>query len=216
MLYIFSDESGCFTFSREQGASLYFMVCTITTRSCAVGDDLIHLKRRVIHEGHFSRDAFHATDDPWPIRHRVFELIQQHDFRIDATILEKPKAQPHIRRTESRFYQYAWYYHLSYVAPKIVTAQDEVAISAASLETNRSKAHFKAAVNDVAQQVLPRTTWSVAFPAASTDPCIQVADYCAWAIQRKWERNDTTAYDMISDKISTEFDLWKNGTTYYY
>lgn len=216
MLYIFSDESGCFTFHRAATASRYFMVCTVATRDCAVGDDLLHLKRTVTHEGHFTRDVFHATDDPRPMRQRVFQLLQAHDFRIDATILEKSKAQPHVRRDEPTFFKYAWYYHFRYIAPKIVRPNDEVAVSAAALETRRSKAQFKSVVNDVAQQVLPNTPWSVAFPEAATDPCLQVADYCAWAIQRKWERSDTVSYDMIRDKIATEFDPWRTGRTHFY
>jgi hypothetical protein len=52
--------------------------------------------------------------------------------------------------------------------------------------------------------------------SAATDPCLQVADYCAWVIQRKWERGDTVSYDMIREKIATEFDLWKNGPNHYY
>jgi len=26
----------------------------------------------------------------------------------------------------------------------------------------------------------------------------KVADYCAWAIQRKWERDDLRSYELIS------------------
>lgn len=216
MLHVFSDESGCFSFRRTGSASRYFMVCTVATRTCGVGDELLQLKRRLIHEGHFQRDAFHASHDPRPVRQRVFELLQRHDFRIDATLLEKSKARPHVRRDEPTFFRFAWYYHFSYVADRLVTPEDEVAVCAAAIDTNRTKAHFKSAVNDVAQQVLPRTRWSVAFPLSATDPCLQVADYCAWAIQRKWERQDTSAYDMIADKIASEFDLWKSGTTHYY
>jgi len=51
---------------------------------------------------------------------------------------------------------------------------------------------------------------------AATDPCIQLADDSAWAIQRKWKRGDTASDDMIRDKTATEFDLWKSGPTHYY
>jgi hypothetical protein len=27
-----------------------------------------------------------------------------------------------------------------------------------------------------------------------SDPCLQVADYCTWAIQRKWERGDERSH----------------------
>jgi len=49
-----------------------------------------------------------------------------------------------------------------------------------------------------------------------SDPCLQVADYCVWAIQRKWERDDSRSYDLIKDKIESEFDVWSIGSTHYY
>jgi hypothetical protein len=59
---------------------------------------------------------------------------------------------------------------------------------------------------------------SVTMPdcAAAADPGIQVADYCAWAIQRKWERGDARSYDLIADKIDHEHEVWRGHTTTYY
>lgn len=58
--------------------------------------------------------------------------------------------------------------------------------------------------------------WMTDFCPASADPCLQVADYCAWAIQRKWERDDPRSYDLISDRITYEYDLWSHGNTHHY
>ena len=54
------------------------------------------------------------------------------------------------------------------------------------------------------------------FCPAATDPCIQVADYCAWAIQRKWELDDDRSYVLIADHITAEYDLFKGGNEHYY
>lgn len=35
-------------------------------------------------------------------------------------------------------------------------------------------------------------------------PCLQVADYVAWAIRRKYEDGETRYYDLVKDKIVTE------------
>ena len=59
-------------------------------------------------------------------------------------------------------------------------------------------------------------THCVAFWAYESDPCLQIADYCTWAIQRKWEGNDPRSHVLIADKIRSEFDVWQRGTTYYY
>lgn len=214
--YVFADESGCFTFKRTGHASRYFMLCTVSLDACDVGYELLGLRRHLIHHRQFDGDAFHATADRQVVRDEVFNVLRQHDFRVDATILEKSKAQPQIRTDEPTFYKYAWFYHLRHVGPKIAASGHELAITAAAIKTNRGKAHFKSAVNDVAQQVMRNTSWSVAFPPAAADPCLQVADYCAWAIQRKWERGDDRSYRLISDKVQTEFDLWASGPIHYY
>ena len=36
-------------------------------------------------------------------------------------------------------------------------------------------------------------------------PCLWVVDYCVWAIQRKWEREDARSHVLTQDKIKSEF-----------
>ncbi len=51
---------------------------------------------------------------------------------------------------------------------------------------------------------------------SSSDGCLQVADYCGWAIQRKWEAGDAAAHSQIADKIRSEYNLFGRGSTVYY
>lgn len=87
--------------------------------------------------GHGTDSEFHATTDAQAVRDRVFGVLQAHDFRIDATVLEKAKANPHTRSTEERFYKLAWWLHMKHVAPRVVRvvrACDELFVVGASLE----------------------------------------------------------------------------------
>lgn len=43
-----------------------------------------------------------------------------------------------------------------------------------------------------------------------------LADYCLWAVYRKWERGDDVNYSKIAGKVKTEFDLWAAGWKTYY
>ena len=45
---------------------------------------------------------------------------------------------------------------------------------------------------------------------------LQIADYCNWAVFRKWERNDSMFYDRIKPSLKSEFDIFRNGTRLYY
>ncbi len=214
--FLFADEAGDFAFKKGPNVSRYFIVCTVTADSCQIGEELFELRRELLWDRHQLGDYFHATEDKQAIRDYVFELIRQYDLRIDATILEKSKAQPQTRINNSRFYQYGWFYHFKNIAPGIINSDTELMITAASLGTKRERALFTQSVNEVAQQIAHPDKWVTAFCPAANDPCLQVVDYCTWAIQRKWERGDTRSYDLIKNRIRREFDLWQAGTTHYY
>lgn len=142
--------------------------------------------------------------------------MEKHDFRVDATILEKSKAFPQTRTSDPVFYQYAWYYHLKHVLPILLKDTDKLLITAAALGSKRTRAAFKSAVNNTAQQIAARDKWEVSFLDSAKDPLLWAADYCAWAIQRKWEMGDHKSHLLLAPKIKTEFDLWEVGTKHHY
>lgn len=218
--YIFADEAGDFEFAKKPHVSKYFIVCAIALDSCEVGSALLELRRKLVWEKQQIGAYFHASTDRQPIRDEVFKTLAKHDFKIFTKILEKSKAKPSVRPTKERFYQYGWYYLFKYAAQKVIANDSELIITTASVATKRGQKLFTAAVQDVLQQTvnLPANKWVTDFTQAMADPCLQVADYCAWALQRKWESNskDLRSYDLIRDRIVYEYDLWKRGTTHYY
>lgn len=216
--FVFADEAGCFAFKKVQGASKYFMLCTICTDDCTLSHELLHLRRELIAGGDADRDKLHATADEQATRDAVFAVLSKHEFRIDATILEKSKAQPQTRKSDPTFYRYAWFYHFKHVGPLLRKANTKLLITAAALGQKKTKAAFKEALNNTIQQVIPRKDWEISFMDSAKDPMLWAADYCAWAIQRKWEsgQQDVRSFDLIKSKVKTEFDLWAPGTTHYY
>ena len=210
--YVFADEAGCFTFTRAPNVSKYFIVCTITLTNLGVAKELVQLRRELVWRGHEVGDYFHAATDSQATRDAVFAAIKKHDVRVQATICEKAKASPSITKSKSRFYKYPWYYSFKHGISPHVSAGDEVLVTAASIGTKRERIAFRSELDDVMSQTIRAARWVVDFRPASCDPCLQVADYCAWAIQRKWERADTRSYDLIKHMITREFDLWARGT----
>src|SRR5262245_39895401 len=97
--YIFADESGDFTFARGDNVSRFFIVCTIIMDTCEAGDDLLALRRKLAWKRAPLGDYFHATADKQEIRDEVFKLLADCDFTVQATIMEKSKAQPQVRVT---------------------------------------------------------------------------------------------------------------------
>lgn len=216
LVYIFGDESGNFDFSNSEGASRYLIITTVTVQDCSIGDDLLELKRQLHWEGYEVKDHFHATDDRQAVRDRVFDLLGQRDFRIDATLLEKAKTEPQLAQDDALFYKTAWFLHLKHLVPKVVGAGDEVFLVAASMKTKGKRASAHGALKDVMNQVAHPGRYVVASWRASTDPCLQVADYCCWAIQKKWEKEDNRSHVLIADKIRSEYDIFAVGSKRYY
>ena len=214
--YLYADESGNFDFSRNARATRFFLLTTVVINDHTVESELLELRRELAWEGVELRGGFHATTDKQSVRDRVFEIISRHDFRIDATILEKRKASPAIRSTNVLFYKQAWFYHMKYVAPRVVSASGELMVVAASLGNKREQATYLAEIQDALNQTSPTTDAKSAMWPATSDPCLQVADYCSWAIQRKWELSDERSYKLLQDKIASEFDLFQLESAVYY
>lgn len=215
--YVYADESGNLDFSLKAGASRFFIVTTVMLEDHAIAAELSGLRRDLAWQGHKLPRGFHATEDSQAVRDAVFGVIQSHRFRVDSTIIEKRKSQPQWRTSELRFYQYTWLYHMRYITPRIVTsAQDEVLLVAATVGTKQKAASFNQAIEDVVRQSAPNTAMKSAYWPAYSDVCLQIADYCSWAIQRKWESGDDRSYRLIHSRIASEYNLFARGNWYYY
>ena len=215
--YVYADESGNFDFTLKSGASRFFIVTTVMVEDHTVASELSELRRDLAWQGHNLSRGFHATEDSQAVRDAVFGVLQSYLFRVDSTIIEKRKSHPQLRTSERRFYQSAWLYHMRYITPRIVTpGQDEVLLVAATVGTRQKAVSFKNAIEDVVSQVAPDTVMKSAYWPAYTDICLQIADYCSWAIQRKWESNDDRSHQLIRSKIWSEYDLFGKGNNYYY
>jgi hypothetical protein len=80
----------------------------------------------------------------------------------------------------------------------------------ATLGTRVKQGILDEAIQDVVSQVIGyRSLQRQAISCSSrSEPCLQVADYCCWAIQRKWERHDDRSYILLKDKIESEYRLF--------
>ncbi len=217
--FVFADEAGCFTFNREPNVSKHFILCTVIMDDCAVGSELLSLRRRLAWEGATLGDYFHATADAQAVRDEVFKVITQFPFTIQAQIMEKCKAQPQLKTSKDRFYKYGYFYLFKFGTVKKLDSESEALVTTASIGTKKERTAFRNAVDDVMYQTAHIKEWKADFMPCHADPCLQVADYCAWAIQRKWESKDqwdVRSYNLISDRITYEYDLFKTSDTKFY
>ncbi len=52
--------------------------------------------------------------------------------------------------------------------------------------------------------------------SSTSHPMLQVADYCCWAINRKWKDGDLRSFSKIESVVLTEFDVFRGGKKEYY
>lgn len=214
--FLFSDEAGDFTFNRNQNVSRYFIICTVTTDTLEMAQALTCLRHDLLKDGLPIGDCFHATTDAQDVRDRVYATIMAHPFNFQFTACEKSKAQPQVTVSKSRFYKYPWFYHFRHgLAPHLVSG-DRLVVTAASIGTKKERMTYTNALRDVVHQCTNDVDWVVDFRPAMADPMLQVADYCAWAVQRSWERGDNRSLDIIRDRLTYSYDLWGRGTKHYY
>lgn len=207
--YLFLDESGNLDFTSK--GSRYLTLATVALDDCQVGNDLIELRRTLARRGMDFFDQFHASEDRQVIRDQVFASISNHQLRVDVTLLEKSRADAHLRSDPDRFYRLGIYMHLRHVVPEVLSAGDELLIVCAALGTRRQMQghldHLRYVLREMPSNdhIISTALWR-----SATEPCLQVADYCCWAVHRKWERGDQRSYDLISGRIASEFMLFDN------
>ncbi|MFZ1965247.1 MAG: DUF3800 domain-containing protein [Roseiarcus sp.] len=217
-LFLFADEAGDFTFNRNPNVSDFYVICTFISDSCAVGEQLLELRRDLAWKNIEMGDFFHASTDRQQVRNHVFNVVSNANIEIQATIMEKCKAQPQVRISQHRFYKYGWHYHFQNSSNLYLNKLTELHLTVASIGTKRKKLEFEDAVKDVISQKITNKPLRVSFWPCQSDPCLWVADYCTWAIQRKYESGgrDVRSYNLIRNKITYEYDLWAHGTIHYY
>ena len=227
--FIYLDESGDFNFS-PTGTKYFILTCMVTTDPSCLPRELLPIKYECvsgkiphrIKDHKFQR--FHATDDNYTIRERVFAALSAHSnhqgcgcFQVYSVIMQKNKANPSIR-DDFEFYPKVFEMLTGYVLERgFAASSDKVIFITDTLPTKkegRVNQALKAHLNKWAART--KKTYRLHHHQSASDLNLQAVDYLSWAIYRKWERGDNEAYDLISKAIIGEADLFERGTTTYY
>lgn len=216
-LYIFLDEAGDFNFS-VSGTKFFTVTSVAKVRPFDVSQALHSIKYDVIEEG-VDTEYFHASEDKQKTRDKVFDVIQRNlkVEVIDCLVVEKAKTGPALQ-VPAKFYPRMLGYLLKYVLEKSdLSDVSELIIFTDSIPLQKKRKAIEKAIKITLRAELPS---SVPFRLIhhSSKSCfgLQIADYCNWAIFRKWERDDMRSYDLIKHGIRSEFDIFRTGATRYY
>ena len=207
--YIFLDESGNFDF-RASGTRYLVLTSVSMRRPFLVCRHLDDYKHDCIENG-TNIEFFHCYNDRQPTRHAVFDLIATHldNFRIRCVVVEKAKVAP-TKQHASRLYQWMLGYLLrGALSTELRMGARKVIVITDTIPVNKKRRTVEKSIQRaVAVNQLPRLKYRILHHHSRSHFGLQVADYCCWAIFRKWERSDRTSYRHIRLAIDRESNVW--------
>ena len=207
-LYVFLDEGGNLDFSPH--GTRYFVLSSLTKeRPFYAGKELIELKYDLVERG-TGLEYFHAAEDRQTVRNAVFAIIARHleGVRVDSLVVEKRKIDPAQQPVEY-FYPRMLGYLLRHVLGKFSLADfQEVIVFTDRVPVNKHREAVEKAVKTVLAEVLPAgTRFRVYHHESKSNLDLQIADYCNWAVYRKWNSGDDRSYNVIRPAVCSEFDI---------
>jgi len=217
---------------RDEGANQFFMlgmVCCPAPEEVArrLADQRSALQANPLYAGIFSLQpaamktarAFHAKDDHAEIRSKVFEMLTSLDFKFYAVIKDMRKVHDYVRRRNQMDANYRYHPNELYDLTvrmlfkerlhqdahcRVVFARrgkaDRTAALRVQLEQTRQRfLAARGAASAITLEIMPAYPWE--------EPCVQVADYCLWALQRCYERHEARFLHAIWPKVSLIHDV---------
>lgn len=212
--YIYLDESGNFDFSITGTRYLVLACVTFPHVPNDLYHELVALRYSFIEKG-WDLQEFHATTDKQEVRDAVFEVIGRHLslLTIDSVVVEKAKTYPHLQDLV-RFYAEMTYQLLQYAIPQCDS--DQLVVFLDSVPERKKRSPVIKAVKGTMSRLSTGQTYSLHHHDSASNVGIQVADYCTWAIYRKWSRADSRSFDLIKKAVRRELDIFSGSNHRFY
>ena len=215
-LHVCLDEAGCFRFD-PHGTQYYIFTAVYTYEPAALASALTTLRFSLLKGGH-DLPSFHCTTDIQANRNEVIaRMLADGGWRFVSLVVEKRKVNP-VLHTSEKFYPKFAIPLLRFLFRGCVSpGTDKIVVCTDTLPTGKKAGVTKALKLAVAKELPDTPVWLYHHPRHS-NKWIQVADYCCWAVQRKWEMGDLRTYNQIKHRLKkTELDLcaWGDQTDYY-
>ncbi|MCY4623847.1 MAG: DUF3800 domain-containing protein [Chloroflexi bacterium] len=204
-LYLFLDESGDLGFGPK--ASRFFALTSVAMyRPFQGGAALDDLRYDLLEKG-VALEQFHCANDNRHVRSQVFEVIAENlgNWQIDTCVIEKRKTHPSLHQ-HSSFYTAMFAAFLNSVSwPDMVRDAHEVIIITDALPVRGKRNAVQKALQGVMAHTMPNTIkYNLLHHQSSSHYGLQIADYCGWAVFRKFEYGDPEAHNKLRHAVNSE------------
>ena len=205
-LYIYLDESGNFDFS-ERGTK-HFVLCAMTTlEPISTQEPLQALKYSMLEEGH-DIEYFHASEDRQITRNQVFNKIKNLEgLGLHFIYAEKNKADASMR-TPSKLYALFGSRLLDYCFRDSKANQiDQIIVIFERALTKKDQGAFDRSVKPELKKI--GKPFRIYFHSTMSDFNAQIADYAAWSLYVRLERNELRPFNELKAFKPTVFNVFK-------
>ena len=204
--YMFLDESGNLDFTGR--GTRYFVLASLSLqRPFPWTAALDELRYECIERG-LDLEYLHCAYDNRHVRDRVFRVLAKHSdaMRLDFVVAEKTGVCPALR-DDARFYSAILETLLKRAIPLEVSSgkTTELIVITDRIPVRTKRRAVEKAARRVLARMLPKpAAYRLLHHASKSHYGLQVADYCCWAVHRKWQTGESTWFDMLSAAIRTQ------------
>jgi len=156
--------------------------------------------------------AFHAKDDRPEVREKFYKLIVDLDFKAEFFVARKIE---NVFKKRHRGKEYLFYDDMvsKLFENKLHKAQNNYIYFAVRGDKKRQEPledAIQAAINKFEKKwnKSVQTDFSVMPQSPAGEPCLQIADYMNWAVQRVFEKREMRYYRFVEDKVSYLVDIY--------
>ncbi len=210
--YILLDESGNFDFSVR--GSRYFLLTSVSMKRPFLAARTMDDYKHDCLEYGLNFEYFHCYRDGRGVRRRVFDLVAcfLDGMCIEFQVIEKARTDP-VLREDRRFYPELLSHLLKLVLPTELETDgvEKVIVITDTIPVNKKRKAAEKAVRTALRSVLPPgMKYHILHHQSRSHYGLQVADYCCWAVFRKWQTGENAWYDLIKPAVRNERELFRD------
>lgn len=204
------DESGDlgFDFSRK-GTSRYFLITFLFCERKRPIEKCVKKVHRDLRKKYRRVGTLHAYREEPITRKRLLSLLAYRDCKVMTILLNKRKVYTRLQDEKAVLYNYVTNILLDRIFSKqLLPGIEDYEIIAARRETNRflNKNFQQYLKSQLTERHDVRVKVSIKTP--KQEKGLQAVDFISWAVFRKYERSDSSYYDIIKGNIMEENPLF--------
>lgn len=216
-LHVAIDEAGDFRFD-QHGSKYLILTAAYTYDPAPLASSLTTLRFSLLKSGH-DLPAFHCCEDKQVNRDAVVQrMAAATGWAFACVVVPKNQTHPSIRNSETLYPTFARSLIRFILRHRLRPATTQMVVCMDRLLKGRHREALTKTIKQTCASERPSLQpWIYAHPKES-NKWIQVADYCCWAVMKKWERGDFRTYSQLRTKLTAaELNVFRHGSghTYY-